>query len=526
MTIRTSQGEGRMTAFALGAALFFVASLVYWNTLGGEFIKDDIYQVLGNEWIKDFSNVGKVFTSSAWGFMTDGGEQGYYRPWMHVFYMVSYSLSELQPWGYHIINIILHALNTVLLFILALALFKDEGVLEVEGLAKPAAFFAALLFATHPINTEAVAWVAAVPELSFTFFTFLALILYQRGSFFLSAAFFFVAAFAKETALALPFILLALDLSLRRTRISPLSEWVKRYWPYMLGVVVYFAFRFSAVGGAEVGVEGENLSGMGMAVNLPPLIFEYFKKLFIPIDLVYFHHIRFDIIGSLFEVRGLLYFALAVVFFLFTLWTFRAIPFVFFSIIWIVAPLLPILALSVITGIPTFSERYLYLSSAGFSMLIVFVLFKVASAKAKDEARNKTVLVISALVVVLAIVYSVATFERNRVWHTSIGLWADVVEKAPQNMTARLWYGKDLARAGRLEEAANAYREAIRVSSTEDLMDGIHNNLGVVYAKLGKIEAAALEFKTALVIDSQNEEARKNLEAALAMLRSFDGGGG
>jgi len=144
------------------AAIAAVSFAVYFNTLYNGFVYDDEAQVLLNHWIRDMKYLPEIFYKSVWGFRSANTTSSYYRPLMHVINMASYHLFGLAPWGFHLVNILFHAGNTVLVFIVTARLFgksaamPEEGRGETRWLSSPP-FLAALLFATHPVHTEAVA---------------------------------------------------------------------------------------------------------------------------------------------------------------------------------------------------------------------------------------------------------------------------------------------------------------------------------------------------------------------------------
>ena len=131
-----------------------VAFLAYVRTLSFDFVYDDEFQVLRNPWIHDWSKVGKFFTTDVWAFARSGVTANYYRPFHMIAHAVGYSLSGLRPEGYHLINIMLHMISTLLVAWIALRLTKDKSV----------AVLGSLIFALHPIHTESVTWIAAVPD--------------------------------------------------------------------------------------------------------------------------------------------------------------------------------------------------------------------------------------------------------------------------------------------------------------------------------------------------------------------------
>src|SRR5437868_432836 len=146
----------RVVLFAVLIAA--LAVLPYVNALRNEFVLDDIAIVVENPLIRDVSNIGQIFTTNYWRTGgVDGSiiDSGLYRPLTVFSYAVDYSLWKLNPAGYHLVNVALHAITSVLVFFLAL-----------DVLASPmAATVAAAIFAVHPIHTEAVTSIVGRAEL-------------------------------------------------------------------------------------------------------------------------------------------------------------------------------------------------------------------------------------------------------------------------------------------------------------------------------------------------------------------------
>ncbi|MBI5234367.1 MAG: hypothetical protein HY880_08430, partial [Deltaproteobacteria bacterium] len=205
--------------------IFIVSSVVYLNILPNGFIHDDNNQIVENPWLRDFRNLPAIFFSSVWSFLEEKGQSNYYRPVMHLVYMADYTIFGLKPWGWHLTSLVINSLNSVMVFVVTLKLLREKAA----NAAIPAAA-GALLFAVHPVHTEAVAWAAGIPELTFAFFYLVSFYLYiqyrdtQRVVFLISSAIsFFLSTLSKEPALTLPFALAAYDIFLRGDRPLPIA---------------------------------------------------------------------------------------------------------------------------------------------------------------------------------------------------------------------------------------------------------------------------------------------------------------
>lgn len=509
----------------LAAVIFAVSVALYLNIMDGAFIKDDIFVVLRNDWITDFSHIFDAFLSSLNAFVKEGSEDYYYRPVLLIFFMVGYKLSALSTWGYHLVNVLIHASSAVLVFFISLKLFTDfakrAGWLSKERIIIFAAF-AALFFAATPINTEAVIWISAVSEVSFALFFLAAFLSYINGRRLLSAFFFIVSLLSKETAITLPILILCYDLALRRVEGRGLRSYVSDYWPFALGFIIYFALRTNALSTQVSGTEESILANLDPVylLNVAPLVAEYFKSLIWPVNLIFFQYERFELIGSLFEARAGLWLAATVLFLYLLYRAYRVERELFFTVCWILIPLAPAVFYGWTANDPSFAERYLYLPSVGFGILTAWIGLRVVSSSTREGSRSvKGACIVGFLFLAVFLLYCAGTVKRSVVWKTPITLWSDVKTKAPANVVARLWLGNEYAKSGMFDEAVVEYKDAIRFNPDDDLIDGIHNNLGIVYSKRGQLDDAVREFRLALRIAPENREARKNLDKALGLLK-------
>ena len=192
-------------------AIFAMAFLVYANMLDGEFIWDDEYLIVNNSQIKSFSHLLNTFRT----YVGYGSENvnNFYRPMQEISNMLDYRVWGLDPSGFHLTNNVLHSIVSVLVMIFVLSLTKN--IL--------AAFISALLYAIHPVHSEAVAYIAGRADLLYTIFMLLSLIYYSRSvavckgraptlrsnenKYYLSLAFFVLALLSKEMAMVIPLII-------------------------------------------------------------------------------------------------------------------------------------------------------------------------------------------------------------------------------------------------------------------------------------------------------------------------------
>ena len=496
-------------------AIAAVSFAVYFNALFNGFVYDDNVQIVQNPWIRDVSHLPDIFSKGVWSFMPVQTFSPYYRPLMQILYLLNYHIFGLKAWGFHLVNILFHAGNSVLVLFVASRLLACRQASEQAE--KPAStltsaffsppFIAALLFATHPIHTEAVTWVAGLPDLSFTLFSLLSFYLYIRPGAFpdrshlLSVVFFSLALLCKETALILPLIFIAYDLTLRKERDS-VSAYYRRYIPHIVVTGLYLIARWYVLGGFALGKTHGDLTAWGYVINVFPLFAHYMEKLLLPVNLNNYH--VFHPLFSLGEMQGIMALAFAAASLLMALVALRKNRFVFFSILLMVLPLLPVLYIPAL-GENTFAERYLYLPSVGFVILLSLLL---SPPKGAPIQRIMGLTIVSLMVVCL---YSAGTISRNRVWNNDYTLFSDTVGKSPDHAIPRVNLGNALLQKGLIGEAIDQYMMAIRLNPS---IPEAYNNLGDAFYKKGWTEQAIEQFRIALELNPAYEHARINMGLA------------
>jgi tetratricopeptide (TPR) repeat protein len=494
--------------------IIMVSCAVYVNTLRNGFVYDDIPQVVQNPWIREMRFIPEMFSTNVWAFQ--GISTNYYRPLMHISFMLSYALFGLAPWGFHFVNVLLHAGVTLLVFLISSRLFQAANP-SAPRFSPVLPFMAAVLFAVHPIHTEVVAWVGGVTDLSFSLFFLLALYLYilsaergvhQKGLSLLSVVSFFLATLCKEPALTFPLIIVAYDYSFSREAARPL-DYLKRSSPYLGAAAVYFLLRYNALGGfAPVSRHGE-LSAYQYLINVFPLFQQYLGKLLLPIHLNAYH--MFTPISSMLEWNGALSLAATLVFGGAVLLALKKRGLVFFALALVLVPLLPALYIPG-AGENTFAERYLYLPSFGLVLLVALLAGRVVLRKPRWSVPVATAL---ALVTAL---YSLGTVQRNAVWKDDERLWRDVVQHSPNSAVPHYNLASALNARGRIDEAIGEYQTAIRIQPAAVA----YTSLGVAYQAKGLINEAIEQYRLALRLQPGDADAHTYLAIAYALSGALD----
>ena len=453
---------------------------LYSGVLTADFVYDDNDQVLANKWIRSTSFIGDIFSSPVWSFTEDSTGSHYYRPVMHLTYMAVYHIFGLSAKAFHGINLLIHTLNAALLFLILREVLlshgptpdtdRNTGEKKVSAIAITVG---ALVFSLHTVNTEVVSWVASIPELTYTLFLLSSFYLFIRygekvPGMATSLLLFFVALLSKETAMALIFFIPLYLLLFRRGEV----DWVKSYLPFILVAALYMALRTYVVGGVieETVVKTSTLTAL---INIPVLLSRYLMKLILPTNLNIIYDL--NLVGGIANLTFLLS-AAALALLLCLLYVRREERALLLASAIIIVPLLPVLYVPAVS-VGGFAERYLYLPSAGFGLIISYIILR------SPQRMRTAIITLSALILIL---YSIATPLRVQVWQSDITLFTDTAKKSPENAA-------------------------------------VLNNLGNAYLKEGMNREAAIEYERALAIERYHFEAIYNLALAKERSGEYEG---
>jgi protein O-mannosyl-transferase len=476
--------------------LLFVSFAVYWNALSGAFVYDDKSMDVSG-------NISAIF------FKTN-----YYRPLLLIIVKFLYHFFSLDPWWYHLVNILFHCGTSVIVFLAIRRLLNEERVLPSLAYLSPP-FIAALLFASHPIHTEAVAWNAGFNDVALTFFYLLSFYFYvnsedkKKCSYIFSVISFAFAVFLKEPALTLPVVLLAYDFVFARRQPSPLF-YVKRYAPFLIIGAIYLALRMHALGHFAPQRRHVELNAYQYAINIFPIFIQYLQKLLFPVNLNAFY--KFHPILTMFGLKALLSLVGTAVFAVFMYISAKKNRVAFLGFMFITAPLLPVLYIRAL-GESTFGERYLYLPSVGYVLLIA-VLVSWLRNRLPRAAKS-----IPIVVIIILGLYTFGTITRNSIWKDDFTLWADTVKKSPNSAEVRNNLGLAYAAQGQFDRAIAEYQTALQLKPDYATA---HYNVGIAYASQGQFDRAITEYQTALRLSSDFAEVHNNLGFAYASQNQFD----
>ena len=494
--------------------LILLSLALYAPTLRNDFVTDDKLQILQNPIVLQGKNLSQVFTGEVWDFARQSKTKtnvgtNYYRPLQFLFYAAEYQLFGEHPIGWHLVNILLNSVVVVLVYLL------------VSSIGTPSlAFWAAFWFAFHPIHTEPVAWIAALPELQCAIFLLLAMIFYHRARstspslpFLLLGALFFLAAlFSKEPALLFPVILLGYEFFYWRSSRVDLRPLAVRLAPYLAALAIYLYARISALGGfaPRPSTERPHLSPFDLLFAIPPIFARYVGKLLLPIHMNYFYAFPITSKLTLWATAGFLsalLMALAAFYFCATR------PILAFALCWFVFTLAPALSLNTL-AINFFTERYLYIPSVGFAILAAATGLALFSRFSAPTAR----IGLAAAFVALFTFYLLQTQRRIAVFHDNYSLLSTTEPDSPDSYVVQGQLAGAYFDRGDVDNALIHVRRAIQLNPNYVLG---HLNTGLYLATKGDYEAAIPHFQDAIRLYPEYVPSFLNLAKVYTLQRNW-----
>ncbi|MFH0945208.1 MAG: hypothetical protein V2A76_08430 [Planctomycetota bacterium] len=406
--------SNRWLPYGLAALLAVLVSL---NTLSGEFVYDDLTYVQGNP-----SVLGEkgVFTEPAAPLLET---LGLYRPLTVLTYRWNARLGGLEPLPFHLVNVLLHALASLLVVSLAAHCGASRFVAGLAG----------MLFAAHPVHVEAVAWIVGRAEILATILAILAILAHGRpgdrrpvARAWLGALLFAAAALAKESALCLPAFFLLRDLLSRPA--VPARRILLRLLPAVTACLALVLVRFLVLGRFGPDVSADPFLGglpLGERALLGLAVIGKALRLMVVPQPASVYYLPTSMMTSQAALLGLLFaipvLALAV------FWRRRSRDTGLLGLVLGAVGLLPFLHLIPIGAV--FGDRFLYLPSAGFCVALACLLMAGSSGTPGTEGtRGALRLLIAGSILLL---FSGLTVRRNPVFAAPIPLWEEAVAYEP-----------------------------------------------------------------------------------------------
>jgi len=503
---RTGRGRGPKGPARPGPALsrwalavFLLSVAVYANTIGNDLVSDDREMLIQNANTHDPLRIKAIFAERYWGTVIQNDTL--YRPLTIWTFALNYGTNRLigrsgpDPVGYRALNVVLHAIVGCLLLIFLTRL----------GMPPAASAASALLFACHPIHTEAVASVVGRGEILAALFGILFLISHRdRRSPFLSGSCLLLALFSKESAVAfLPVAALMDAVSRARKRSGP---WLS-YVAGAAAVALWGLMRSGAVRGAQMVILPIDNplveAGLGERLLTAAVVqLNYLRLLLLPIRLSSdYSYNQIPVVGSVASASVLLYFLILLCAAALAWALRRRHPVVPLFVGGYAILFLP--ASNVLYPIGTImGERLAYSPS---------LFFCAALGYGHWLLRGRLQRITPGLLALLLIAYAPLTVLRNTTWSTMERFARAQLASAPNSAKANYNAGLVEQEAGRIGSAADRYRRAIEILPGYPVA---LNNLGIIARENGDLEAAIGYYGRAIAARPTHVSAHFNLGQA------------
>ena len=501
--------------------VLFAAFMAFLPALRGGFVWDDSVIVRSTGWR------GFGWDNLKWMFGPPPFDK--YQPLVWLSYAVDRCFWGMDPYGWHLSNLVLHALAALAFYFVCMRLLvraprapADTDLFEL----RLAAGFAALVFAVHPLRVESVAWITERSDILSGLFSLLAVWAYLRihdtpaGAdsrscwLALSLVFFASALLSKTITIGLPLVLIALDIYLLDRLPRESNRWfsatAKSVWKEKI------AYILPAAAAGLVGYLGQARSGSirsmenfgfgaRAAQSFYGLVF-YLRKTLLPIRLSPMYELPdpFNPLAPKFILSGIAAAALGV-------WLFarrRSRPAAFAAGLCYLAIVAPVLGIVPI-GHQLAADRYSYLSCMAWAILAGGIFLR-AHRRWPAEARVLALGAVSTLIFL--------TGRQTRIWHDEASLWTGALAAYPQSRIAENNLGFELMRHGQYDEAERHFRRALEISPA--YAEAV-TNLGNIDYLRGLGDEALREYGRALILNPRLYNVHVNIGIILMKRGEF-----
>jgi Flp pilus assembly protein TadD len=494
--------------------------VVYLQVLRFDFVLlDDPVYVSGNKHVQ----AGLTLDSLKWSFAEFHDANWVPLTWLSL--MLDTEIYGLGAGGYHVTNLLMHMVNTLLLFVVIAQATQNQ----IRGAV------VAALFALHPLHVESVAWIAERKDVLSTLFGLLSLLGYVRYAkggrpynLALSWICFVCSLMSKQTLVTLPLVFLLLDFwPLRRfglverearlsddpTISSPKSRVIRLIFEKLPFLAV--SATFSAIAVFAQGSEQEALASLTKyslatrCMNAMVVYVAYLRKTLLPYDLAAFYpHPGDSLTWTAVGVAGAILAAISLVS---VIWV-RKLPFLFVGWAWYLGTLVPTIGIVQIGG-QQMADRYTYFPLIGLFLAIVWLI----PVLVPDGVLRRRIMPGAARVALCLL--AAATFVQIGYWRDSVTLYRHAVECAPDDPFMLSSLGYALVLQDEVPEGLSLLKDAVRVPPPSAKT---HFGLAMAYQKIGRSDEASAEFEAALGLDDHDPEAHNNLAVILCGRRQYD----
>ncbi|MDD5432923.1 MAG: hypothetical protein PHO70_08095 [Candidatus Omnitrophica bacterium] len=478
-----------------------LAFVIYSKSLNSGFVLDDEALVVNNPLIKSASLAPLIFVSGLYDYpemnLNKIPFDKMYRPLQLASYSFDYKIWGINPFGFHLTNILLHILNGVLVYLL----FSMLAPIAVARIAS-------ILFIIHPINTSVVSYISGRADLLVCFFMLASVFFFTRFAIlkkkFLCIISIFCAALAllcRESAIILPlFIMLILYLLKKQAR-----DYLNII-PFVLLGVAYLFIRYAVFGPYAFSVHPDNLGFIPSVTNLLNIIPRYLLVLVFPYGMHMFRSTPF--VTNLFNAP-FIFFSLFILVIVYLSFKEKLNKLITFGLLWFIAGFLPVF--SSLGAYPwlkrvMMAESWLYFSSLGIFLLFALFLDRI-------KISRKPVFIL------LLLFYSTVTFINGQQWRSNVKAFENILKYLPDNNPIHKELARAYLKSGMQKEAekeVNKFAVLFPEASDRYILEG-----DLLYYK-NEPKQALEKYYTALKVNKDKIEVYYKLSLCYEKLSDFN----
>jgi len=484
--------------------LFGLVLWTFWPSLHGGFLfYDESAYIVQNPHV----NTGLSWDNIVWGFFSLGYANWHPVTWWS--HMLDCQLYGMNPWGHHLTNILIHAANSVLVFIV---FRKMTGAMWWSMLI-------ALLFGLHPLRVASAGYISERRDVLSLFFWMLTLWAYLRFAqgtrtklfYGLALLFFALGLMSKSMLVTLPFVLLLLDF-------WPLERWKQKNWrqlvlekaPFFVMTLAVCWLAYTAQHKAGMMREMADLPLGDRVANAAISYVRYIGKLIWPADLCAYyphpgHWPALSVLSAGAFVIGIS---------LLVLGQRQRRPYLLVGWFWYLGTLVPVIGLVQLLS-QSIADRYTYIPILGLLLILAWGL------KELTQRWRLQISILPFIAMILVVACIVRTRAEIRFYHDDITLWRRTIAVTKDNFHAHYALGVVLMKTPQSEQAIDEFREAVRLSP--QFIDA-RNELGCLLAFQKHYDEALVQFLAILDIDPTNQSALQNAGLSYGELGNYSKG--
>lgn len=463
--------------------------LIYFFSLFNGFVWDDEEQIVNNAVIQNIFNLPYLFTSSTFNTGGAGLSGWYYKPLMPISFSFINFVFGLNPFFYHLFDLLLHFLNGVLIFLFLKKIFDFSKY----KFSKTVSFLLSLLFIVHPVNVESVAYVSSTQELLYVLFMLLALLAthdlltQEKKSWKRLLLLNFLILFSllsKESGIVTIPLIILFAFVINKLKIKILL--ISSFSTFIFYLILRFPIAKTPFLQHSQIIPISNASLFQRFLTIPFEIFSYVRLIFFPLNLFVAQH---TVVKTVSEPRFYLSFLfLAVSFFVLVLifrkfWSKNII----FFIGWIIFTFT--LLLNIYPLDMTIAERWMYGPLIGVLGLIGLLFLEMT----KKNTKYLSIFILAAIL--FSLVFFVRSFIRTFDWKNDLSLFSHDVKYSSSSFDLQNNLGVAFFREGKIIQSEPYFKKSIELSPKWWTP---YNNLGVIYQRQGKIKEAKTMYQKSI----------------------------